>query len=126
MNYSALGDNWGHPDPRGGCGSLLMQYTKAKMYVFRCPSGDSIPLRVMRTTPPTPGLTDPHDADDIPASYRLHISNHADVFQAVKITQIKYPSQAILLAEGLPSGYHHIATYENGLIFAQEGRVSSL
>jgi prepilin-type processing-associated H-X9-DG protein len=54
----------------------------------------------------------------------MNISNQEDVFTSLKLTQIPKAAQAIILVEGLPSGYHHIATYEDGALVALEGRVN--
>ncbi|MEA2735170.1 MAG: hypothetical protein QOE14_1621 [Humisphaera sp.] len=123
-NYAALQEPWGYKDPMWGWDFLLMPYVKGNKNVFRCPSDDSQLLRGQMSTSSTPGLTDPFDADDIPASYRMNVSNQSDVYQSVKLTQLRPSALSILLVEGLPSGYHHIATYEDGAVFALEGRVT--
>jgi len=116
-NYSQLKDPWGYKQDQWGWDVLLMPYVKGNRGVFKCPSDDT---DVMRGVTITPSDT----SDDLAASYRLNISNQEDVFNAVKLTQLKKAAQAILVVEGKPSGYHHIATFEDGTQVAQEGRVS--
>jgi prepilin-type processing-associated H-X9-DG protein len=113
-NYTALKESWGFRDPMWGWDFLLLKYVKGNKEVFRCPSDESDFLRGRWTTSATPGLTEPPEADDIPASYRMNVSNQSDPFRAVKLTQIRNSSQAILLVEGNPWAFHHIATWEPG------------
>jgi len=124
-NYAAIQESWGYRDPMWGWDFLLLKYMKGNKAVFLCPSDDSRMLRGTGvSTSSTPGLTDPFDADDIPASYRMNISNQADPFRAYKITQIPKASLSIMLVEGNPSGFHHIATWETTAgITSPEGRV---
>jgi prepilin-type processing-associated H-X9-DG protein len=70
-------------------------------------------MRGLWTTSATPGITDVPEADDIPASYRMNISNQCDAFNGVKLTQLRSSAQAIILTEGLASPFHHIATWED-------------
>ena len=125
LDYAKLSESWGYRDPMWGWDFLLLRYMKGNKNVFLCPSDDSGLLRgTVVSTASTPGLTDPHDADDIPASYRLNISNQADPFRAVKLTQVGKAAQAIMIVEGKPSGFHHIATWETTAgITSPEGRV---
>ena len=125
LDYTNLSESWGYRDPMWGWDFLLLRYMKGNKNVFLCPSDDSGLLRGTGvSTASTPGLTDPHDADDIPASYRLNISNQADPFRAVKLTQVGKAAQAIMIVEGKPSGFHHIATWETTAgITSPEGRV---
>ena len=114
-DYANLkGESWGYRDPMWGWDFVLMKYLKGNKQLFRCPSDDSGMVRGTGTTSSTPGLTDPFDADDIPASYRMNISNQSDPYRAIKITQVGKAAQSIVLVEGLPSPYHHIATWETG------------
>jgi prepilin-type processing-associated H-X9-DG protein len=113
-NYAAIKESWGYRDPMWGWDFLLLKYVKGNKEVFRCPSDESDFLRGRWTTSSTPGLTDPPEADDIPASYRMNVGNQSDPFRAVKLTQIKNSAQAILLVEGTPWSFHHIATWEPG------------
>jgi prepilin-type N-terminal cleavage/methylation domain-containing protein len=115
-NYSALKDPWGFKQNQWGWDFVILSYLKGNRGVFKCPSDDSNIIRG--------GITPGDDSDDLFASYRLNISNQEDVFNAVKISQLKKSSQAILVVEGLPSPYHHIATFEDGAQVALEGRVS--
>ena len=115
-NYAALRDPWGYKQDQWGWDFLLLPYLKGNRGVFKCPSDDSDIMR---------GAITPADtSDDLASSYRLNISNQEDVFNAVKLAQLKKAAQAILVVEGLPSPYHHIATYEDGAQVALEGRVS--
>ncbi|MEA2710335.1 MAG: hypothetical protein QOF78_2936 [Phycisphaerales bacterium] len=116
-NYATLKDSWGLRDPAYGWDLLLLPYMKDGKKVFLCASDNSDVMR-----PGADGL--PGTSDDIPASYRLNISNQEDVFNAVKLSQLKPAALAILVVEGKPSQYHHIATYEDGAMVAKEGQVS--
>jgi len=117
INYSALRESWGLRDGGWGWDVLLLPYLKDGKKVFRCASDNSDAMRAgadgLLGTP-----------DDIPASYRLNISNQEDVFNAVKKTQLKPAALAIMVVEGNPSPYHHIATFEDGAQVAKEGQVS--
>jgi prepilin-type processing-associated H-X9-DG protein/prepilin-type N-terminal cleavage/methylation domain-containing protein len=115
-------DSWGYRFPMYGWDYVLMTYTKNGKKVFRCPSDDTGQMRGTDNNNQS-NLPDKPDADDIPASYRLNISNQAnEAFDAVKISQIKKPSQSIMICEGgpkLPSQgpneipFHHVATWES-------------
>jgi prepilin-type processing-associated H-X9-DG protein len=98
LAYDKIQESWGYRDPLWGWDYLLLKYMKGNKQVFRCPSDDSSITR----------------ADDIPASYRMNISHQSDPFRAVKLTQIPKAAQAIMLVEGMPSPFHHIATWETG------------
>jgi prepilin-type N-terminal cleavage/methylation domain-containing protein/prepilin-type processing-associated H-X9-DG protein len=111
--YTKLQEPCGYKSPMWGWDYVMMPYVKRNKNVFRCPADDPLVTRGLWTTTSPPGGSDPPDGDDIPGSYRMNISNQADVYAAVKITQFKNSAQAILLAEGLSSTFHHIATYED-------------
>jgi prepilin-type N-terminal cleavage/methylation domain-containing protein/prepilin-type processing-associated H-X9-DG protein len=106
LAYDKIQESWGFRDPQWGWDYALLSYMKGNKQVFKCPSDDSSLTRV----------------DNVPASYRMNISNQSDPFRAVKITQIPKAATAIVLVEGLPSGFHHIATWEAGSQ-GDEGRV---
>jgi type II secretory pathway pseudopilin PulG len=111
---TVLKEDWGFRKDMWGWDYLLIRYMKGNKQVFRCRSDDSGMTRGVGTTASSANLPDAHDADDIPASYRMNISNQSDPYRAVKLTQLPNAAQAILLVEGLPSPFHHIATWETG------------
>jgi prepilin-type processing-associated H-X9-DG protein/prepilin-type N-terminal cleavage/methylation domain-containing protein len=115
---------WGYRDPMWGWDYVLNQYVQNKG-VFQCPTNDPPTLR--GTWSVDPNGPDVPDADDIPGSYRLNMSNHmCGPWHAVKQTKITSPTQAILIAEGRqspPEGpWHHVATWDTH----PEGKVSQL
>ena len=127
---------WGYKPPMWTWDFVMLGYVDENKEVFHCPSDRSGPfvnpripsdqnwsIRGEDTNPPWPaGGPDsdvPGDADDIPASYRYNASNQIrGPFHALRLTQVEHSTQAILLAEGFPSNFHHIATWE---WFAPEG-----
>ena len=111
--YDKLPDPWGYREPMWGWDFVLLKYVKGNREVFRCPADESDIKRGLWTVSGTPGITDAPEADDIPASYRMNISNQSDAFNGVKLTQIRSSAQAIILAEGQSSPFHHIATWED-------------
>jgi prepilin-type N-terminal cleavage/methylation domain-containing protein/prepilin-type processing-associated H-X9-DG protein len=113
-DYPTLKEDWGYREPMWGWDFLILKYMKGNKDVFRCPSDDSGLLRGRGVFDTMPNLTDPKEADDIPASYRMNISNLSDPYRAIKLTQIPKAALSILLVEGTPSGFHHIATWETG------------
>jgi prepilin-type N-terminal cleavage/methylation domain-containing protein/prepilin-type processing-associated H-X9-DG protein len=105
------GEQWGFRDPMWGWDYVLNKYLK-NVNVFHCPSDDT---GIWRGTANDnlPNLPDDPTSDNIPASYRLNASNQPDGLNAVKITQLGKPSQAIVLVEGnSTAGFHHIARWE--------------
>jgi prepilin-type N-terminal cleavage/methylation domain-containing protein len=114
-NYAKLRDPWGFKKDMWGWDYVLLSYMKGSKKVFQCASDDSGIVRGTFTADTT---------DDIPASYRLNISNQENAFNAVKLSQLKPAALAILVVEGNPSGYHHIGTWEDPSLPALEGRVS--
>jgi prepilin-type N-terminal cleavage/methylation domain-containing protein/prepilin-type processing-associated H-X9-DG protein len=111
--YPKLKESWGFRSPMWGWDFALMRYVNGNRNVFRCPADDPMITRGLWTTASPPGTSEPPDGDDIPGSYRMNISNQADVYESVKLTQLKNSAQSIILAEGLSSTFHHIATYED-------------
>jgi prepilin-type processing-associated H-X9-DG protein len=111
--YAAMSDPWGYREPMWGWDYVLLKYCKGNKEVFRCPADESDIKRGLWTTSATAGITDVPDADDIPGSYRMNISNECDAFNGVKLTQLKSSAQAIILTEGQSSPFHHIATWED-------------
>jgi len=121
----ASSDSWGYRHPMYGFDYVLLQYTKKNKAVFQCQSDDNAQLRGT-TFDTEPNLPDEPKADDIPASYRLNMSNNPNEIEAVKVTQLRPSSKAILIVEGNRAqnpafvAWHHVATWETG----PEGRVS--
>jgi prepilin-type N-terminal cleavage/methylation domain-containing protein/prepilin-type processing-associated H-X9-DG protein len=111
--YDKLQETWGYREPMWGWDFVIVKYMKGNKEAFRCPADESAIMRGLWTTSATVGITDPADADDIPASYRMNTSNQSDAFNGVKLTQLRYSAQAILLTEGQSSPFHHIATWED-------------
>jgi prepilin-type N-terminal cleavage/methylation domain-containing protein/prepilin-type processing-associated H-X9-DG protein len=125
-------DDWGYRYPMVGWDYVLAKYIAKSKAVFRCPTdGENTGVRGMFTdiAPWSPAnLPDAYDADNIPASYRLNLSNYPlGPYAAVKISRIKKPSDVIEICEGAPAwittpaarttpGYaasHHVATWES-------------
>jgi prepilin-type processing-associated H-X9-DG protein/prepilin-type N-terminal cleavage/methylation domain-containing protein len=110
-------DSWRYPYPFLGWDYVLLGYIKNGKQVFQCPSDPEGPLR---------GVTfdsiqgDAADTDNIPASYRLNMSNNADPLTAIKISRLRRSTEAIIIADGakaVTAGFapwHHVATWESG------------
>jgi prepilin-type processing-associated H-X9-DG protein len=107
--------------------------------VFHCPSDDITDSRGRWDNPEFGGFTaaqlpDKFDADDVPGSYRINLSDLPRYqYDAIKITQIRKPTMSIFLLEGGPKAparlpqdgpLHHVATWELGS--APEARVGRL
>jgi prepilin-type processing-associated H-X9-DG protein len=120
-DYSAS-DSWGYRYPFYGWDYVLMTYTKQGKKVFRCPIDDSEEDRG-KWNNGLSGLPDVPEADDIPASYRINISNQPNqAYDAIRISQLRKPATSILLCEsgrkppGTPATdavFHHVATWES-------------
>lgn len=109
--------DWGFRDPMWGWDYVLRKQLKLSSEVFLCPDDDTGYLRGTWNDSNT-SLTDKPDADNIPASYRFNLSNTkitntpaGEVWQATRQTQL-IASTAIILAEGTPAAYHHVATFD--------------
>lgn len=113
-------DGWNYRYPMYGWDYVLLKYVKGSKAVYQCPSDIEPGIRGkgVHDAAPAP-LPDDITADDLPASYRLNISNLSNLsFDAIKVSQLKPSTMAILIAEG-PAGsgaaFHHIATWETVL-----------
>jgi prepilin-type N-terminal cleavage/methylation domain-containing protein/prepilin-type processing-associated H-X9-DG protein len=110
-------DSWGNPYPLLGWDYILLGYVKNNKQVFQCQADPEGPLRGT-TFDSTQG--DSAAIDNIPASYRLNMSNNADEYTALKLTKLRRASEAILLADGAKAQtagfapWHHVATWESG------------
>jgi prepilin-type N-terminal cleavage/methylation domain-containing protein/prepilin-type processing-associated H-X9-DG protein len=113
-----------HVDMCGWDYILIKKYVKGKE-AYQCPSDRrDMPRGVWNNS--NPGLPDKPDADDIPGSYRLNLSNYPSYYDAIKLVKLRAPSQSIFLVEGTlgPSPFrewHHVATWE-----APDGKVNSI
>ena len=110
-------NTWGFQAPAWGWDYVIVSFNEGGKEIFRCPSDDS---NVIRGEQFNPALYEPigiqPEDDDIPASYRINISNQPGDGgpDAYKVTQLLDFTKSIYIAEGNPSGYHHFATF-NGL-----------
>ena len=125
----ASSDTWGFRYPMWGWDYVMLQYVGKSKQVFACPTDTEPQYRGLFNNPQYGFdqnlLIDKFDADDIPGSYRINLSDLTNKqYDAMKITQIKKPSSAILFLEGagknialhpLPQDgpYHHVATWES-------------
>lgn len=87
--------------------------------VFRCPA-DGSDFRRGEWNDEADNLGINPVIDNYYASYRLNASNQPSGLEAVRMNEIKLPSSCILICEGKPSNYHHLATWERDA----EGRLS--
>jgi prepilin-type processing-associated H-X9-DG protein/prepilin-type N-terminal cleavage/methylation domain-containing protein len=133
-DYSTA-DSWGFRYPMYGWDYVMLQYVGKSKNVFACPTDTEPKLRGLLDNPEfgfdQTLLTDKPEADDIPASYRINLSDLTNrAYDAMKITQIKRPSLAIMFLEGADKDpaihpnpqdapYHHVATWED----ESEGKV---
>lgn len=113
----AASDSWGYRYPMYGWDYVLLKYVKGSKAVYQCPSDSDPAIRGLWNNSQS-NLPDAPEADDLAASYRLNVSNQPNqALNAVKLTQLKPASKAILIVEG-PSGtgatIHHVATWESG------------
>ena len=117
INYGDMSsERWGYRDPMWGWDYVLQRYIRNKD-VFRCPSDEGGTTRGLWNDGYA-GLPDKPDADNIPASYRMNLSDYVSWGIALKIFKIPKPAQAIYLLEGTPGlpvpmdNWHHVATWE--------------
>lgn len=128
-NYGVPGrpNDWGYRYPMIGWDYLLQRYIAKSKNVFRCPTdGETTGVRG-RFTDTMPNLPDAPDADNIPASYRLNLSNYPlGPYWAMKISRVRKPAEIIEICEGAPfwvsnpsrrndptwAASHHVATWE--------------
>jgi len=118
QDYSAS-DSWGYRFPMYGWDYVLLKYVNNSKQVFLCPSDDSPQYRgIADFGLPPDQLPDKPDADDIPASYRINVSDIADqAYTAIKVNQLRKPSLSIVLLEGAHTTdnsepFHHVARWE--------------
>jgi len=118
----AASDNWGYRFPMYGWDYVLLGYVSRNggKQVFACPSDTDPQLRgVADFGLAASSLPDKPDANDIPGSYRMNISDYSNnAFDAVKITQLRKTTHAIVLCEGARTNdgsepFHHVATWES-------------
>jgi prepilin-type processing-associated H-X9-DG protein/prepilin-type N-terminal cleavage/methylation domain-containing protein len=117
----AASDSWGYRFPFYGWDYVLLRYVNNNKQVFACQSDTDPQFRgISDFGLPESALPDRKDANDIPASYRINTSNIPDqAFTAIKVTQLRKPSQSIVLLEGAraPVGetepFHHVARWES-------------
>lgn len=109
--------SWGFRDPMRGWDYVLQRYIRNKQ-VFRCPA-DYNPRTRGEWNNLTANLPDAATADDIPASYRMNLSNFKNPLVAIKVFQLRKPSESIFLLEGTQGDFdtfwHHVATWEPGI-----------
>lgn len=120
---------WGYRDPMWGWDYVLNQYLKSKQ-AFQCRSDEPALLRGTWNDTWS-NLPDKPEADNIPSSYRINISNLRNgPWHSIKINNIRNPARAIYLLEGARTGtgptfvWHHVATWESSAGVGQFGRVS--
>jgi prepilin-type processing-associated H-X9-DG protein/prepilin-type N-terminal cleavage/methylation domain-containing protein len=123
----ANGKRWGFRDPMWGWDYVLQKHIKNKE-VFRCPSD---PTDVVRGewNDGYANLPDSPKADNIPASYRINLSDYKSWGLAIKVFQLRRPAEAIYILEGTkgrsPMDYwHHVATWEPDTAASGGGHVS--
>jgi prepilin-type processing-associated H-X9-DG protein/prepilin-type N-terminal cleavage/methylation domain-containing protein len=118
QDYSSS-DSWGYRFPMYGWDYVLLKYVNNSKGVFQCPTDTDPQYRGIGDFGlPADQLPDKPDADDIPGSYRINISDIADqAYTAVKVTQLRKASQSIVLLEGARTNdgtepFHHVARWE--------------
>ena len=114
---ASASDSWRYPYPFIGWDYVLLRYTKNNKQIFQCPSDPEGPLRGVTFD----SIEGSEAADDnIPASYRMNISNNPDAFTAIKITKLKRSTEMIVICDGAKAQtpgfapWHHVATWESG------------
>ena len=102
-----------YPFPAYGWDYVLGQAIGAnyESEIFRCPGDDSGKRRGEWNDERTDLAIDPLE-DNYWASYRLNASNQPSYGEAVRMNEIRSPAQCILIAEGRPTGFHHLASWE--------------
>ncbi|MEO8137687.1 MAG: prepilin-type N-terminal cleavage/methylation domain-containing protein [Betaproteobacteria bacterium] len=129
----AASDSWRYRYPMWGWDYVMLQYVGKSKNIFACPTDSEPQLRGLFDNPEYGFdqnlLTDKFDADDLAGSYRINLSDLLNKqYDAMKITQIKKPSLAIVFLEGGPKAagrlpqdgpLHHVATWENDLPYGE-------
>jgi prepilin-type processing-associated H-X9-DG protein/prepilin-type N-terminal cleavage/methylation domain-containing protein len=114
---------WNYRDPMYGWTYLLLRYVGNNKETFRCPSDDT--GYVYDTfNDSAANLPDRGDADNIPGSYRLNISDLPNgPFDAIRATRLGNTSEAIVIADAkqgyMASQWNQLARWEDW-----NGRVS--
>jgi prepilin-type processing-associated H-X9-DG protein/prepilin-type N-terminal cleavage/methylation domain-containing protein len=127
-DYSTA-DSWRFHYPMFGWDYVMLQYVGKAKSVFQCPTDTEPQFRGLFDNPQygfdQTLLMDKPDADDIPGSYRINTSDFSNkAYDAMKITQIRRPTLAIMFLEGAGKNvaihgapqdgpYHHVATWED-------------
>jgi prepilin-type processing-associated H-X9-DG protein len=99
---------------------ILSTYVNKSQNVFRCPSdpagdADTTAFFYVATVSGSP-------PEGYPRSYRLNISNQVNSWTAIKLTQLRQSSRAIVIAEG-KIGYNNAAWNQLSTWEANEGVV---
>lgn len=124
FNDEVGGEQTGQPFPFWGWDVFVQPYIKNKG-IFQSPlDAESFPRGLWNTSSDhfytNPGWQDGGPIgnrvteDDIPASYRLNISNYDHQFTALNETGLERPAEAIVIAPSRPgfdnNNWHHIST----------------
>ena len=108
---------WEYRYPLWGWDYVLKQYGGGADGVFQCPSDNSSIRRGEgNDNDNIPGLTKQElKEDNIPASYRLNLSNQKDDPFAYKVTQLGNSSKSIVITEGKPTPgatFHQLESWD--------------
>jgi prepilin-type N-terminal cleavage/methylation domain-containing protein/prepilin-type processing-associated H-X9-DG protein len=106
---------WPWRDPMWGWDFVIQAYVKNKQ-LYQCPSDPESYTRGLWNDT-WGGLPAAPDADNIPGSYRLNISDYPNgPWNALKLSSIQNVAEAIQLAESRPginnAEWHQLATWE--------------
>ena len=127
FNDEVGGEQTGQPDPFWGWDSMLIPYIKSKGLYQSPLDSESFPRGLWNKSTDhfhtNPGWVDGGELgakvtdDDIPASYRLNISDGPNgPWSSVNESGLDRPSQSILIAPSRPgvdnNNWHHFATWE--------------
>ena len=112
--------NWGYQNPLWGWDWVMRSYMDGANDVFQCPS-DATAIRrgVWNDVPGQPGYTpwpageDPdRTIDDIPASYRINLSNQTEDILAYKVTELDNATKSIVFSDGQPDRFHQLESWD--------------
>lgn len=113
-NDTTAKGTWGYREPMWGWDYVIRTYLK-QPEAFRCPTDDTNVLRGPWNDGDA-GLPDEPEMDNVPASYRLNISNTWFGLIAYKATQVRNPQQSIVLVEGtmnpIDNPFHHVSRWD--------------
>ena len=110
--------SWGYYPNLWGWDWVLYNYTDRAYDTFACPSDSSAVRRGEWNNNPAefwPGTQagEPdRTVDDLPASYRLNISNQATDTEAYKITELVDSTRAIVVSDARPDTWHQLETWD--------------